>query len=190
MNWFLRGFLILLFLALAALAVHFSMNDDKTGTAISVVGSVASIYAIIEALVKVKTLSKHTKEIEIAVKSKERESNKKETAEHKKQQVEVINRVQQYIDVNNAEAAILKMEEVKAFLFSIKNNPTTPSKYQKSIPLILNTLNSDILSLRNRESNEAFPSNIDRRQLNKNFSEIQNILSDMSQQIHFDDDKQ
>ena len=55
--------LIFVFILLALAALFFSLKYQEIGTMMSALGSIASLYAIIEALARVKTLKDETADI-------------------------------------------------------------------------------------------------------------------------------
>lgn len=71
--------LILGFVLLVVAAVFFSVKCQKVGTVLSVLGSIASLYAIIEALVRIKTIKEETRDIKQALNIKVESMNRKET---------------------------------------------------------------------------------------------------------------
>lgn len=181
-----RWFLIVLFIVLCILAVYFSIKDNKLATILSTLGSIASLYAIIEALLKVKSIEAQNEEIKKAVESKVTSINKQETKEQISKYVEVIARIQTYIANRNAEAALLKIEELQIFLHNILCNPTSSEENKKALAKHQRTIKQDVLVLRDKTKSEQFPKDADCKELYKHFEALHDTLISYSQQIHFD----
>lgn len=175
-----------IFIILSASAVICSIKCLKIGTAISALGSIASLYAIIEALIRVKTIEEQNVQIKDAVDSKITSLNKQETTEQINKYIETIARILSYIEVRNAEAALLKIEELQFFLHNIQSNPTSTDDTRKTFSRYLKTIKQDALVLRDKNQFEQFPKDADCTQLNKHFEDLRDSLMSYSQQIHFD----
>lgn len=181
-----KFFLIVAFLVSCILAVYFSNKCEKIGAIISAVGSIASLYAIIEAFIKVKSIEKQNNEIKNAVNQKIATINKQETTEQINKYIEVIARIQSFINLRNADAALLKIEELQLFLHNIHCNPTTAKELKEEIAKHIRTIQQDTNILRTKESNEPFPKDADCKILNRHFGNLHATLMHYSQQIHFE----
>ena len=181
-----RIYLIVAFAVLCGLAVYFSLKCDMVGTIISVLGSIASLYAIIEALSKVKSIERQNNEIKEAVNRKITSINRQETTEQINKYIEVIARIQSFINFRNAEAALLKCEELQFFLHNIQCNPTTTDDIKEVVSKHIRVIKQDSLVLRSRESYEPFPQDADCRALNRHLEDLHMTLMKYSQQIHFE----
>lgn len=178
--------LIAAFVVLCGLAVYFSIKCNTIGTVISALGSIASLYAIIEALAKVKSIERQNNEIKDAVNQKITEINRQETSEQIQKYIEVIARIQSFINLRNADAALLKIEELQLFLHNIHCNPTTTKEFKEEITKHIRTIQQDANILRTKESNEPFPKDADCKTLNRHFGNLHATLMHHSQQIHFE----
>ena len=181
-----RFYLILLFVVLCGLAVYCSLKCDVVGTIISALGSIASLYAITEALYKVKSIERQNKEIKEAVNQKIIAINRQETKEHINKYIEVISRIQSFINLRNADAALLKIEDLQFFLHNIQSNPTTTDEMKKDVSKHIRVIRQDSLVLRSREVNEPFPQDADCKILNSHLEDLHITLMKHSQQIHFE----
>lgn len=181
-----RIYLILLFVILCGLAIYFSLKCDIAGTIISALGSIVSLYAIIEAFSKVKSIERQNNEIMEAVNQKIIAINRQETTEHINKYIEVISRIQSFINLRNADAALLKLDDLQIFLHNIQYNPTTTDEMKKVVSKHIRVIMQDSLVLRSRESNEPFPQDADCRILNKHLEDLHIALMKHSQQIHFE----
>lgn len=177
---------ILLFIIFAVLAVIFSLNNKKVSAIISSLGSIASLYAIIEALISVKSIEDQNNQIQKAIESKVGIINKQETSELINKYIEVLSRVQDYITQRNAEAAIIKIEEVQSFLHNLQSNPSTPPEVKMALSKHIKYMNKDVAVLRNRNHNEQFPKDVDCKVLITNLGALHETLMDYSQKIHFE----
>lgn len=184
-----RFWLILGFVLFAIAAVLFSLKWQKAGTILSALGSIASLYAIIEALARVKSLKKETHSIKVALDEKIDSMNLKETTEQINKNIQVVARIQDFIRIRNHEAAVVLMEQLLVFLQSLKCNPTTESEVVTEIQKYIKALNLDMRNLR-----LAFGDNVDSSGLNytlltKHFTDLEDFLTLVSQQNHFRNDK-
>lgn len=178
--------LIAAFIVLCVLAVYFSIKCITVGTIISALGSIASLYAIIEAIVKVKSIEQQNNEIKNAVDLKIATINKQETTEQINKYIEVIARIQSFINLRNADATLLKIEELQLFLHNIHCNPTTTKEFKEEVAKHIRTIQQDANILRTKESNESFPKDADCKTLNRHFGNLHATLMHYSQQIHFE----
>ena len=177
---------ILAFIAFAISAVIFSLKSQTIGTIISALGSIASLYAIIEAIISVKSIEEQNNQIQQAIENKIGIINKQETSELINKYIEVLSRVQDYITQRNAEAAIIKIEEVQSFLHNLQSNPTTPLELKTAISKHIKNANKDVAVLRNRNPREQFPKDVDCKVLITNLGALHETLMDYSQKIHFE----
>ena len=178
--------LVVIFVALCFLVVYFSIRCNTVGTIISALGSIASLYAIVEAFIKVKTIEQQNIEIKKSVEQKILAINKQETTEQINKYIEVIARIQAFINLRNADAALLKIEELQLFLHNVQCNPTTEDDVKKEITKHIRIIKQDSLVLRSRECNEPFPKDADCKSLNLHLENLHSALMKYSQQIHFD----
>lgn len=181
-----RIILIAAFVVLCGLAVYFSIKCITVGTVISALGSIASLYAIIEALVKVKSIEQQNKEMKNAVDLKLATINKQEITEQINKYIEVIARIQSFINLRNADAALLKIEELQLFLHNLHRNPTVTKEQKEEVTKHIRTLRQDEIILRTKENNEPFPRDADCKTLHQHFGNLHATLMDYSQQIHFE----
>lgn len=179
-------FLTAAFVVICGLAIYFSLKSNIVGTIISALGSIASLYAIIETLTKVKSVERQNNEIKEAVNRKITAINRKETTEQINKYIEVIARIQSFINLRNAEAALLKFEELQLFLHNIQCNPTTTDEIKEVVSKHIRVIKQDSLVLRSRESNEPFPQDADCKSLNRHLEDLHMTLMKHSQQIHFE----
>lgn len=178
--------LVVVFLLLCGLAVYFSVQCFTVGTIISALGSIASLYAIIEALIRVRSIEQLNNEINQNVKLKIASINKKETTEQINKYIEVIARIQAFITLRNADAALLKIEELQLFLHNLQCNPTTTEDLKAEVSRHIRIVKQDSVILMAKESNEPFPKDADCKALNLHFENLHVTLMKYSQQIHFE----
>lgn len=181
-----KWFLLAVFIVLCSLSVYCSIQCLTIGTIISILGSIASLFAIIEALIRMRTIEEQNREIKSAVESKIVFLNKQETTEQVNKYVEVISRIMSYIELRNAEAALLKIEELQIFLHNILCNPTTGEEAKKEVKRQHRIIKRDVLVLRDKNKLEPFPQEADPKELIKHFLQLRDMLVNYSQQIHFD----
>ena len=98
----------------------------------------------------------------------------------------MISRIQSFINLRNADAALLKLDDLQIFLHNIQYNPTTTDEMKKVVSKHIRVIMQDSLVLRSRESNEPFPQDADCRALNRHLEDLHMTLMKYSQQIHFE----
>lgn len=180
--------LIALFVVLTIASIFFSIKCETMGTIISAIGSIVSVCAIIHALVKFQSVETQTKEINAALNANLAALNKKETTELVNKYVEVIGRIQHFITLRHADAAVLKIEELQVFLQNILCNPTVQDDVKATIRKQYRKLSSDATLLRQKSPNDPFPQDADCMELSKHFEALRDTLIYLSQNIHFSND--
>ena len=184
--------LIIVLILIAIVAVVLSLiccEESKIFTIISVTGSIASIYAIVEIIIQANSVKKQGKEIQDAVQSKIHSINKQHTSELVCKNVELITNIQSFINNRNADAAIIKIDELQTFLNSLIANPTTGEETKTKIDTFIKRLVSDKSVLRAKNEGENFPGDANVKLLQKHFDDLHLFLDAYSQEIHFDYDK-
>lgn len=185
LHYLKRKWLLIPFIILCIFSVICSIKCLLIGTIISILGSIASLYTLIEALNQVKTIEKQNAEIRKAIDATICKANKQETTEQINKYIEVIARIISYIEVRNAEAALLKIEELQVFMHNVQHNPTTDQEAKKLLAKQHKTMIRDVLVLRDKNQNEPFPKDADSKELTKHFENLRDTLLHYSQQIHF-----
>ena len=181
--------LIIGLVLLVVAAVFFSVKCQKVGTMLSVFGSIASLYAIIEALVRIKSIKEETRDIKQALSIKVESMNRKETTEQINKHIEVISKIQGYISARNHEAAVILMEQLLVFLQSLKCNPTTETSDKEEIARFIKQLKTDLNNVRCESGMLAVGTGLNYKTLTKHFTDIEEYLTQVSQQNHFRDDQ-
>ena len=186
-----RRILIGGFILLAVAALFFSLKYETAGTVLSVLGSIASLYAIVEALFRIKTIKEETHTIQTALNQKVHSLNLKETTEQINKKIQIVSRIQDFISIRNHEAAVVLMEQLLVFLQSLKCNPTTEAEVANEIQKYIKILNSDIRNLR-----AVFGLRVDVDEpgvkyplITKHFTDLEEYLTSVSQQNHFKHDQ-
>ena len=182
-----RFWLILGFVLLAISALLFSLKWQIAGTILSALGSIASLYAIIEALARVKSLKDETRSIKMALDEKIDSMNLKETSEQINKNIQIIDRIQGYINARELEAAILLMEQLLVFIQSLSCNPTTDESVVDDLKKYNKQLKIDLNNVRIEKSTPA-GTGLKYNLLITHFTELENYLALVSQQNHFKND--
>ena len=182
-----RFWLIVGFVLLAIASLFFSIKWQIAGTILSALGSIASLYAIIEALAKVKSLKDETHSIKVALDDKIGSMNLKETTEQINKNIQIIARIQGYINAREHEAAILLMEQLLVFLQSLSCNPTTEESVVEDLKKYNKQLKIDLNNVRIENSTPA-GAGLKYNLLITHFTELENYLTLVSQQNHFKND--
>ena len=181
--------LVLGFVLLVVAAVFFSVKCQTVGTVLSVLGSIASLYAIVEALVRIKSIKDETRDIKQALSVKVESLNRKETTEQINKHVEVISRMQGYISARNHEAAVILMEQLLVFLQALRCNPTTEASDKEEIARIIKQFKTDMNNVRCASGLLTAGTGLNYKTLTKHFTDIEDFLTQVSQQNHFRDDQ-
>lgn len=176
------------FVLLAGAAVFFSLKCETVGSVFSVLGSIASLYAIIEALVRIKSIKDETQDIKNALNERIASMNLKETTEQINKHIEVVSRIQGYIGARNHDASVILMEQILVFLQSLKCNPTTDSSDVIEIQKFIKLLKIDLNNVRIEIGMGPNGAGLNYVLLTKHFTELEDYLTQMSQQNHFRND--
>lgn len=183
-----RFWIILAFVLLALAALFFSLKWPVAGTILSALGSIASLYAIIEAFVRIKSIDEETHSIKTALDKKVTSLNLKETTEQINKNIQIVSRILDFIKIRNHEAAVVLMEQLLVFLQSLKCNPTTTAEVVNEIQKYIKALNSDMRNLRLVFGDTAVSESVNYTQLTKHFTDLEDYLTFISQQNHFKND--
>lgn len=170
---------------LAGAAVFLSLRCQTVGTVLSVLGSIASLYAIIEALAHIKSIRDETQNIKNALSDKIATMNLKETTEQINKHIEVVSRIQGFISARNHDASVILMEQMLVFLQSLKCNPTTVSSDVKEIQKYIKVLKIDLNNVRVESAMGPNGVGLNYSLLTKHFTELEDYLTQVSQQNHF-----
>jgi hypothetical protein len=173
------------FVLLAGAAVFFSLRCQTVGTVLSVLGSIASLYAIIEALVHIKSIKDETQSIKNALSEKIATMNLKETTEQINKHIEIVSRIPGFIGARNHDASVILMEQMLVFLQSLKCNPTTDSSDVKEIQKYIKVLKIDLNNVRVESAMGPNGAGLNYSLLTKHFTELEGYLTQVSQQNHF-----
>lgn len=183
-----RFWLVLGFLLLIIAAILFTLKWQVAGTILSAIGSIASLYAIIEAFFRIKSIDKETQSIKTALDNKVKSLNLKETTEQINKNIQIVSRIQDFIRIRNHEAAVVLMEQLLLFLQFLKCNPTTEEEVATEIQKYIRALNSDIRNLRLVFGDEVAETGLNYALLTKHFTDLEDYLTLISQQNHFKND--
>lgn len=176
------------FVLLTGAAVFFSLKCQTVGTILSVLGSIASLYAIIEALVRIKSIKDETQSIKEALSDKIASMNLKETTEQINKHIEVVSRIHGYIGARNHEASVILMEQMLVFLQSLKCNPSTEPSDVDTIQKFIKQLKIDLNNVRIECALGPKGVGLNYVSLTKHFTELEDFLTQVSQQNHFKND--
>ena len=116
--------------------------------------------------------------------------NQRETTEQINKNIQVVARIQGYITRREHEAAIILMEQLLGFLQSLNCNPTTEDAVIKTLKEYIKRLKMDINNVRVEVADEINGTGLNYKQLTKNFTDLEDYLTYISQQNHFKNDQQ
>lgn len=179
--------LYLVFVLLTSVALFFSFKYETVGTTLSILGSIASLYAIIEALVRIKSITEETKSIKEALSDKIEAMNLNETTEQINKHIEVISRIHSYIGRRNHDAVVILMEQLLVFLRSLNCNPTTKQSDVEEIQRFLKLLKVDLNNVRIITGDNLTDTRLNYKLLTKHFTDLEDFLTQVSLKNHFRD---
>lgn len=192
MKFFIENKRILIcgFMLLAVAALFFSFKCPKIGTVLSALGSIASLYAIIVTLARIKTLKDETYDIKEALNGKIETLNLKETTEQINKNIQIVARIQGFINSRNHDAAIILMEQLLSFLQLLNCNPTTEDTVVDDLKKYIKQLKIDIRNTRVEVGAGPNEMGLNYKLLTMHFTELEDFLTKVAQQNHFKNDQQ
>ncbi len=147
---------------------------------ISGLGSVASIYAIIIALVEIRTVKKTTRETKKAVEKKLDEINNFLSYAEVEKHLEKCTSIAPYLQGEQYEAAALRLEELKKILLEIKNNKAFTEKSDYEITQMVMRIGSDVKSMRRKWTEQE---EIDLGTVYDHVNEVSTFLQEISTKL-------
>lgn len=133
--------------------VYYIVHEDGRSTTIDYIsgfGSIASIYAIIVAIIELKSVKKTTEETKAAVNNRLKEINHFLSYADVERHVEMCASITPYLQGVQYEAAALRLEELKKILLEIKNNKAFTEKSSYDISQMVARIGTDITALRSK----------------------------------------
>lgn len=132
---------------------YFIVHNDVRSTVIDYMsgfGSIASIYAIIIAILELKSVKKVTEETKAAVSNKLEEVNHFLSYADIERHLEMCSSIALCLYGEQYEAVALRLEELKKVLLEIKNNNAYTEKNSYEITQMVMWIGTDVTALRNK----------------------------------------
>lgn len=144
---------ILSSLVVTAVALWLTIADDssdkKVGTIISVIGSMASIYAIVETILRITSISQKQEKIREEINKKVIFLDKRESIMDISQHAEICSDAINMLRAENIEATLIHLEKLNQFVIQIKTIPSLRLKDDNELQKLCNRLAVDLSTLRN-----------------------------------------
>lgn len=174
--------LSVIFVFIAICTLYYVYNEDKSTIVayISVVGSIASIYAIIIAVMELKTVKQSAEATKKAVEQKMENVNQLLTFAEVEKHLQICSSINVSLKTNQYEAVALKLEELKKILLEIKNNRSISDKDTAKIQSLVMKLGSDITAVRDKWSKI---NDFDSTLLLTHVNEVSTCLQDISTKL-------
>ena len=96
-------------------------SDKKVGTIISVIGSMASIYAIVETILRITSISQKQEKIREEINKKVFFLDKRESIMDISQHAEICSDAINMLRAENIEATLIHLEKLNQFVIQIKS---------------------------------------------------------------------
>lgn len=146
---------------------------------ISGVGSVASIYAIIIALLELKSVKQSTEEIRKAVAAKTKEISSFLTYAEIEKRKEMCNSIYNSINGCQYEAAAMKLDDIRILLIEMRENRS--GRIDKgAMNKLISDIGNDSVNLRNCWMTKE---ELDSKIIFKHINSVSNVLSNLSANI-------
>lgn len=153
MNNWKRIVSVLIVLAMTILSVFLTLNDEtedkRIGTIISIVGSVASIYAIGETFVKIKTMSQEQEKIRKEILDKVSFLDKREMMESVAQHLEICTSSINMLRADNIEASLIHIDKLNQFILELMSVPALNLSTDRDLKKYSSRMVADLSALRN-----------------------------------------
>lgn len=176
-------------LIVTAIALFFSLRETGckqiVGTVLSVVGSMASIYGIIEAILKIRSVAEEQKSIKLAVETKIETLDKQSIGMTLSQHVEMCNHVIMMLQKDNAEASVIYLNALRDFFMELEAIPVLALKGDAEIRRKQNMLKSDLSKLRSVRTMSDLDMETKNKMIN-NLSNLQEYLCRFSKQLKYE----
>lgn len=176
-------------LIVTAIALFFSLRETGckqiVGTVLSVVGSMASIYGIIEAILKIRSVAEEQKSIKLVVETKIETLDKQSIGMTLSQHVEMCNYVIMMLQKDNAEASVIYLNALRDFFMELEAIPVLALKGDTEIKRKQNMLKSDLSKLRSVRTMSDLDMETKNKMIN-NLENLQEYLCRFSKQLKYE----
>lgn len=182
---------ILSSLVVTAVALWLTIVDDssdkKVGTIISVIGSMASIYAIIETIIRIASISQKQEKIRQEINKKVIFLDKREAIMDISQHAEICSDAINMLRVENIEATLIHLEKLNQFVIQIKNIPSLGLENDEVLQMLCNRLAVDLSTLRNIEPKTKSGLLFTKSNIIERCSELQQYLCTLKNRLKYEE---
>lgn len=186
-NW-KRIVAILFALLLTIVSVFLTLTDESedkiVGTIISIVGSAASIYAIFETFVKIKTVSQEQDKIRKEILDKVSFLDKRETMESIAQHLEICTSGINMLRVDNIEASLIHIDKLNQFILELMSVPALNLSSDMELKKYSSRMVADLSALRNINPKLGIDSYA-RGNMIERFTELQQYLGKLKNKLKY-----
>lgn len=170
------------FVLITIIVVVFIYHDDCSTIIdyISGVGSVASIYAFLLAIIEFKSAKRSAEETKNAIETKIGEINHLLSYADLEKHIGYCSSIGHYMKSEQYEAVAIRLEEVKKILLEVKNNESIKEKSENEIQRMVMWLGSDIIAVRRKWKNVE---DFDSSKVLEHVNEISTYLQDISTKL-------
>lgn len=186
-NW-KRLVAVIIVLSLTTLCVVLTLYDEsedkRIGTIISIVGSVASIYAILETFVKIKTMSQEQDKIRKEILDKVSFLDKRETMESIAQHLEICTSSINMLRSDNIEASLIHIDKLNQFILELMSVPSLNLSSDMELKKYSSRMVADLSALRNINPKLGIDS-YTRGNMIDRFTELQQYLGKLKNKLKY-----
>lgn len=182
---------ILSSLVVTAVALWLTIADDssdkKVGTIISVIGSMASIYAIVETILRITSISQKQEKIREEINKKVIFLDKRESIMDISQHAEICSDAINMLRAENIEATLIHLEKLNQFVIQIKTIPSLRLKDDKELQKLCNRLAVDLSTLRNVDPETKSGLLLTKLNIIERCSELQQYLCKLKNRLKYEE---
>lgn len=182
---------ILSSLVVTAVALWLTIADDssdkKVGTIISVIGSMASIYAIVETILRITSISQKQEKIREEINKKVIFLDKRESIMDISQHAEICSDAINMLRAENIEATLIHLEKLNQFVIQIKTIPSLRLKDDNELQKLCNRLAVDLSTLRNVDPETKSGLLLTKSNIIERCSELQQYLCKLKNRLKYEE---
>ncbi len=182
---------ILSSLVVTAVALWLTIADDssdkKVGTIISVIGSMASIYAIVETILRITSISQKQEKIREEINKKVIFLDKRESIMDISQHAEICSDAINMLRAENIEATLIHLEKLNQFVIQIKTIPSLRLKDDNELQKLCNRLAVDLSTLRNVDPETKRGLLLTKSNIIERCSELQQYLCKLKNRLKYEE---
>lgn len=180
-------------LVLTVVALFFSLdetgNKQIVATVISVLGSMASIYGIIEAVLKIHSVAEEQKSIRLAIETKVETLDKRSIGMTLSKHSETCDHAIRMLQDDKIEASVIYINILRDFFIELEAIPVLNLKDDEGLKSMQDMLKSDLSKLRNVRTMQELGQKTKSKMIS-NVSNLQEYLCRFSKHLQYEDHEQ